>query len=187
MNYGTNSDARGSCHPPTWDLQAPARPCGGESRNWAPSPWRAMLNPGPKPLSEAPAPHEVLIVDDDRLLLGLMTAAFDNAGYATISVDNGRKALKAMETYRPALVITDIVMPEMEGIGMILALRRTASPPKVIAISGATSTGSRNYLKWAKQLGADEVLEKPFRMSALLQLADGLVNRHPSFIDNVGG
>jgi CheY-like chemotaxis protein len=62
-------------------------------------------------------------------------------------------------------------MPEMEGIGAILQIKRRPRPPKIIAISGAGPGGRRDYLSWAKHLGADEVLAKPFRMSQILALA----------------
>lgn len=119
---------------------------------------------------------KVLVVDDDPALLRLMVEAFADAGYDTVSADNGLKGVRAAEQHQPDLIVTDIVMPEMEGIGAIMAVKRGPSPPKVIAISGSTSVGSRNYLKWALHLGADEVLEKPFRMSSLLGVSDRLLN-----------
>jgi CheY-like chemotaxis protein len=67
-------------------------------------------------------------------------------------------------------------MPEMEGIGAILQMRRKPQPPKIIAISGAGPGGRREYLSWAKHLGADEVLAKPFRMSQILAVAHRLVD-----------
>jgi DNA-binding response OmpR family regulator len=113
----------------------------------------------------------VLLIDDDQALLGLMAQAFTAAGYITRTAENGRKGLLALDSYRPDLVVTDIVMPEMEGIGAILQIKRRPRPPKIIAISGAGPGGRRDYLSWAKHLGADEVLAKPFRMSQILALA----------------
>ena len=113
----------------------------------------------------------VLLVDDDADLLALMDAAFTQAGYATRTATNGRHALSVLKTYRPDLVVTDIVMPEMEGIGAIMAIKRDPNAPKIIAISGAGPGSRRDYLKWAKHLGADETLAKPFRMSEMLALA----------------
>jgi CheY-like chemotaxis protein len=66
-------------------------------------------------------------------------------------------------------------MPEMEGIGAILQIRRKPRPPKIIAISGAGPGGRRDYLSWAKHLGADEVLAKPFRMSQLVALSNRVI------------
>src|SRR6266702_6226033 len=112
----------------------------------------------------------VLLVDDDVVLLSVLARAFAAAGYTVKTAENGRRALELLNTYRPALVVTDIVMPEMEGIGAIMAIKQMAHPPKVIAMSGAGPGGRRNYLKWAKHLGADEVLTKPFRLEEMLDL-----------------
>lgn len=120
---------------------------------------------------------KVLLIDDDPVLLDLMTSAFRAAGYLVQTADNGRKGLELLDSYAPDLVVTDIVMPEMEGIGLIMALKRRARPPKVVAISGAGRLRFGDYLTWASHLGADEVLAKPFRVSELI----GLVGR---VIDN---
>jgi DNA-binding response OmpR family regulator len=119
---------------------------------------------------------KVLLIDDDLALLGLMAHAFTAAGYTTLTAENGRKGLLVLDTYQPDLVVTDIVMPEMEGIGAILQIKREPNPPKIIAISGAGPGGRRDYLSWAKHLGADEVLAKPFRMAQILALASRLLN-----------
>ena len=118
----------------------------------------------------------VLLIDDDAALLGLMAHAFAAAGYATHTAENGRKGLTLVEAYKPDLVVTDIVMPEMEGIGAILQMRRKPRPPKIIAISGAGPGGRRDYLGWAKHLGADEVLAKPFRMAQIVAIANQLID-----------
>jgi DNA-binding response OmpR family regulator len=121
---------------------------------------------------------KVLLIDDDPALLGLMAHAFAAAGYITLTADNGRKGLLLLDSDKPDLVVTDIVMPEMEGIGAILQIRRRPRPPKIIAISGAGPGGRRDYLSWAKHLGADEVLAKPFRMSQIVALSNRLINNH---------
>jgi DNA-binding response OmpR family regulator len=118
---------------------------------------------------------KVLLIDDDAALLGLMAQAFADAGYTIRTAENGRKGLLALDSYKPDLVVTDIVMPEMEGIGAILQIKRRPRPPKIIAISGAGPGGRRDYLSWARHLGADEVLAKPFRTSQLLALAGRLL------------
>jgi CheY-like chemotaxis protein len=118
---------------------------------------------------------KILLIDDDPILLELMTAAFRMAGYQTEAAENGRKGLEMLDGYRPDLVITDIVMPEMEGIGAIMAIKRKPRPPKVIAISGVGRLRYGDYLTWASHLGADEVLAKPFKMSDILSLAQRVI------------
>jgi DNA-binding response OmpR family regulator len=128
---------------------------------------------------EGRARGRVLLIDDDPALLGLMAHAFAAAGYTTLTAENGRKGLNLVDSYEPDLVVTDIVMPEMEGIGAILQICRRPKPPKIIAISGAGPGGRRDYLSWARHLGADEVLAKPFRMSQLVALSNRVIgNKH---------
>jgi CheY-like chemotaxis protein len=128
----------------------------------------------------------VLLIDDDEALLELMDYAFCAAGYATRTAENGRKGLRMLDAYAPDLVVTDIVMPEMEGIGAILQIKRRPRPPKVIAISGAGQGGRRDYLAWAKHLGADEVLPKPFRPSQIVGLAGRLIGNNSNYLTGRG-
>ena len=120
----------------------------------------------------------VLLVDDDPVLLSMMVSAFKAAGYITAQAENGRKALAVFDEHEPDLVVTDIVMPEMEGIGLILELKRKETPPRIIAISEAGRLRTYDYLKWASHLGADDVLSKPIRMADLLARARRLVPVH---------
>lgn len=129
---------------------------------------------------------KVLLIDDDPALLCLMAHAFAAAGYTTLTAENGRKGLLLVDACKPDLVVTDIVMPEMEGIGAILQIRRKAKPPKIIAISGAGPGGRRDYLKWAKHLGADEVLAKPFRMSQIVALSNRLIDNKINHVTGHG-
>ena len=143
-------------------------------------------------LRAVPQDHEgracgrVLLIDDDAALLELMAHAFAAAGYTILTAENGRKGLAAVDAFKPDLVVTDIVMPEMEGIGAILQIRRKPRPPKIIAISGAGPGGRRDYLSWAKHLGADEVLTKPFRLEEMLDLAGQLISNNSNHLMNTG-
>lgn len=130
--------------------------------------------------------NRVLVVDDDPTLLLVLARAFTRAGYITRTAENGRRALELLKTYEPELVVTDIVMPEMEGIGVIRAIKQMADPPKVIAMSGTGAVSRRNYLNWAKHLGADEVLTKPFRLDEMLTLAGRLTGKDSDQLINCG-
>lgn len=121
----------------------------------------------------------VLIIDDDAALLRLMSMAFEAAGFQTAAADNGRSGLRMAGAYKPDLVVTDIVMPDIEGIGCIRAIKQGARPPKVIAISGAGRARGADYLSWARHLGADQVLAKPFRMSELMKMSQAVISDAP--------
>ena len=113
----------------------------------------------------------VLVIDDDPRICQLICRGFEQKGYSVFQASNGRAGLKIFHAEQPDLVITDILMPEMEGIETIMQLRSAAWTPKIIAISGGGRLVGREFLKWARHLGADEVLAKPFRVSALVGLA----------------
>jgi len=124
--------------------------------------------------------RKVLLVEDDADLLMLLTAAFAREGFQTYSAKNGRIGVELLRSLKPDLMVTDIVMPEMEGIAAILEARRSSPATKVIAISGGGHYGrSQNFLVWAHELGADEVLAKPFRMSSLITAARVVLDRRP--------
>ncbi len=139
---------------------------------------RQAVTVEPQPTEEDA--RRVLIVEDDPDLLLLLTAAFVREGFRTYTANNGRKGLELLRTLKPDLMITDIVMPEMEGIRTMLEAKRCAPGIKVIAISGGGHYGrSQNFLEWASELGADEVLAKPFRVSSLILAARVVLDRPP--------
>jgi DNA-binding response OmpR family regulator len=118
---------------------------------------------------------KVLIIDDEPTLLSAMTAAFAQRGFETFAAANGRQGLDRFAAEQPDLVVTDIVMPEIEGIGVIIELKRRPRPPKIIAICDGGYRRTFAYLNWARGLGADATLQKPFGMPALLAIADELL------------
>jgi DNA-binding response OmpR family regulator len=123
---------------------------------------------------------KILLIDDDPDLLDLMAAAFARAGFEVLTAQDGIVGARLFAAHRPELVVTDIVMPEREGIETIVELKRAANPPKVIAISGAGMMAGHDFLQWAAVLGADEILLKPFQMSALVALARRTLGLEPT-------
>jgi two-component system response regulator (stage 0 sporulation protein F) len=108
----------------------------------------------------------ILIIDDEEIIRVLLRSALEAAGYEVTEAGNGREGLE-LYRQRPAdLVITDILMPEMNGLDMLLELTREFLHAKVIAISGAG--GEKNVLNVAKLLGARQTFQKPFSIPHLL-------------------
>ena len=146
----------------------------------------AKLRAGAEPLVSANDTTDdrqprVLLVEDDPDLLLLLTSAFVREGFRAYTARNGRQGVEMLRTLKPDLMVTDIVMPEMEGIGTILEARRSAPNTRVIAISGGGHYGrSKSFLDWASELGADEVLAKPFRMSSLITAARVVLDQPPA-------
>ncbi|WP_293464338.1 response regulator [Phenylobacterium sp.] len=130
------------------------------------------------PAAAEPAGPVVLIADDDPDLLKLITAAFERAGYRAYPARNGRLAAQLVRALKPDLLVTDIVMPEKEGIATIIETKAVAPDTAVIAISGGGAFGRTGaFLQWATELGADEVVAKPFAMSRLLAAAEAALAR----------
>jgi DNA-binding NtrC family response regulator len=108
----------------------------------------------------------ILIIDDEETIRVLLCSALGAAGYEVTEAVNGRKGLDLYRKRPTDLVITDIVMPEMNGLDLLLELTREFLRAKVIAISGAGD--STHALSVAKLLGARQTFQKPFSMPDLL-------------------
>lgn len=108
----------------------------------------------------------ILIIDDQESIRALLRTTLEGAGYEVTEAPNGRIGL-ALYRFRPTdLVITDILMPEMNGLEILVALTREFLHTKVIAISGAGE--EHNGLDVAKLLGARRTFRKPFSLPRLL-------------------
>lgn len=118
----------------------------------------------------------VLLIDDDATLLALMKDAFAKCGFEIYSADNGKSGVELFHTVQPDLVVCDIVMPEREGISVIREIKTGLFDTGLIAVSGGGERGGFSYLRWARELGADLILRKPFRMSMLLWMAHELLS-----------
>jgi DNA-binding NtrC family response regulator len=115
---------------------------------------------------------DILIIDDDRQMRRLLTRILTGAGHTVREAENGRDGVARFQEQRSDMVITDIVMPDMEGIETILSLRRDNPTLPIIAISGGSDPV---YLRAASGLGATASLEKPFSADRLLALIEGLL------------
>ncbi len=108
----------------------------------------------------------ILIIDDEEPIRILLRSVLETEGYEVMEAPNGRIGLE-LYRHRPTdLIITDILMPELDGLDMLLELTREFLHAKVIAISGAG--GEQNVLDVAKLFGARQTFQKPFSMPQLL-------------------
>ena len=110
----------------------------------------------------------ILLVDDDEQLRRMLKTVLQEAGHQVNEARNGNEALEIYNVAPTDLVITDLVMPDKEGLETIIELRRTHPDVKIIAMSGGARTGVHNYLDLAKKLGANYILEKPFSYQEIL-------------------
>lgn len=114
----------------------------------------------------------VLIAEDDEAIRGLVRQCLEGAGYDVCEAANGNEALRALRAMPFDLVITDILMPEKDGLETIVFVRKHRPQTKVIAISG---NQNQLFLNNACGLGAARVLTKPFRPRELLDLVTELL------------
>jgi DNA-binding NtrC family response regulator len=119
----------------------------------------------------------ILIIDDDDQFRGMLKKILEKAGYNNIEEANdGRTGMKLFRQRPFDLVITDIIMPDKEGIETIVELKSEYPPVKIIAMSGGGRIGPQNYLEMAKRLGASRTLAKPFKYSDFLDIVQELLN-----------
>ena len=111
----------------------------------------------------------VLIVDDDPLTRLMASEALREGGYTSVEAEDGLRALALFDAERPDLVLTDIFMPEKEGLETISELGLLDPAVRVIAISGGGNMGILNPLPMAAKLGAVRTLAKPFGRRELLE------------------
>jgi len=110
----------------------------------------------------------ILVVDDEAPVRDMLRVVLQKEGYAVASAADGKEAVR-MFRRRPAdLIITDIIMPEQEGLKTIFDLRRDSPTVKIIAISGVGRYGLGDYLEAAAAFGADRTFAKPFDRRELL-------------------
>jgi two-component system response regulator (stage 0 sporulation protein F) len=108
----------------------------------------------------------ILIIDDEDTIRKLLRAVLETEGYEVTEAANGRIGLEQYRQKPTDLVITDILMPELNGLDLLLELTRDFLDAKVIAISGLG--GEKNVLDVAKLLGARRTIQKPFSLPQLL-------------------
>jgi two-component system, chemotaxis family, chemotaxis protein CheY len=114
----------------------------------------------------------ILLVDDDDLSRGAVHKMLERAGYQVHSTGDGQAALNHYQESPADLVITDLIMPEMDGLEIIQQLRRTNPKIRVLAISGGGRVDAEEYLSVARKFGAVEVLPKPFTGQELKQAVE---------------
>ncbi len=119
---------------------------------------------------------KILIVEDDPQIRSMLEETLKLEGFETAVAENGNDALEKYGSVAPDLIITDILMPEKEGLGLITELKKTKDDVKIIAISGgAPSISPGCNLELAQMFGAHKTFQKPLDIDALLDTIRELV------------
>jgi CheY-like chemotaxis protein len=119
----------------------------------------------------------ILVIDDDASVREVVSEMLRLEGHDVTIAENGREATSMLARQAFDLVITDLIMPEKEGIETISEIRRTDSRIPIVAISGGGRLGPGDYLETARYIGADATLAKPFARQELLTTIDALLER----------
>ena len=115
----------------------------------------------------------VLLIDDDDLLRETIQRRLVRKGYTVICAVNGKEGLRLFREHRPDVLITDMVMPEQEGLETLMMLRKELGDTFVIAMSGGfMGDHAGTVLGMARHMGANVALKKPFDFSELLKLIE---------------
>ncbi|MEJ2656238.1 MAG: response regulator [Desulfobacterales bacterium] len=117
----------------------------------------------------------ILIIDDEAMMRDLLVQILGREGHETVTASSGRDGIKIHQENPADLIITDIIMPDKEGIETIMELRRNFRDVKIIAMSGGGRIDSETYLHIAKTIGAIKTIAKPFYRKELLEKVQELL------------
>lgn len=119
--------------------------------------------------------HRILIIDDEPHILLMLKKMLERAGYEIEIASDGSEGLRLFEAAKADLVITDIIMPEKEGLETIREMKRMQPDLKIIAMSGGGKISADNYLETATIFGASRIIEKPFTQGDMVSAVNELI------------
>lgn len=120
-------------------------------------------------------PRRILVIDDEPQVRGFLEKVLMRAGYEVSTAKNGAEGLYIFEIEPFDLILTDIFMPDQDGLEVLRDLTHKAPDIPVIVTSGGSPDMPQDFLKFAKALGADVTLPKPFDQAQLLDAIERLL------------
>jgi CheY-like chemotaxis protein len=118
----------------------------------------------------------ILLVEDDRDLREMLKISLSKRGFIVLEAENGKDAIIRFKPAITDMVVTDLIMPDEDGLKVIIQFREKKPAIKIIAISGGGKAGPGSYLNLAKALGADAIFSKPFSLNDLISKIEDLLN-----------
>jgi len=128
----------------------------------------------------------ILIIDDDAAVSRTLSLILTRAGYHVSTAAGGRRGLELLANGGIDLVVTDIIMPELDGIEAIRRIRADYPGLRIIAMSGGGQIDKAEFLHMAQVLGADRVIEKPVRSERLVELVTAVMAAPPRTLPGPG-
>ena len=119
---------------------------------------------------------QILIIDDDESVRRSLGRILEREGYEVLAAEDGARGMRLLEEHRPALVVTDVFMPEMDGIEILMGVREADASIPIVVVSGGGQTPAAHVLEDASQLGADAILRKPFERTEVLETVPRLLD-----------
>jgi DNA-binding NtrC family response regulator len=119
---------------------------------------------------------KILVIEDDASFRSVLVQMLTRAGYDVRQAGDGNQAVEVCTDFNPDLVLTDIIMPDKEGLETIQDLLALNPNLKIIAMSGGGKFGPDSYLPLAQKLGAKASLQKPFMREELISTIEDVLN-----------
>lgn len=122
---------------------------------------------------------KIMIIDDDDQFRKMLNRTLAKAGHTVTEASNGSQGIKSFSQNPTDVIITDIIMPDKEGIETIMELRQKSPSVKIIAVSGGGRVGSRSYLDLARKLGAERTFSKPIDRKEIVDAVSQILESNP--------
>jgi CheY-like chemotaxis protein len=123
--------------------------------------------------------ESILIIDDEPQIRSMIRLVLERAGYTVMEAADGVEGIRHFRKNPCDLIITDLIMPNKDGIGMIIELKKEFPEVKIIAMSGGGLNRPEGYLRGAKKLGASFALPKPINRQELLRAVKDTLKGEP--------
>jgi CheY-like chemotaxis protein len=123
--------------------------------------------------------ESILIIDDEPQIRSMIRLVLERAGYTVIEATDGVEGIRRFHENPVNLIITDLIMPNKDGIGMIIELKKEFPDIKIIAMSGGGLNRPEGYLRGAQKLGAACTLSKPINRQELLRAVKDTLGAKP--------
>jgi DNA-binding NtrC family response regulator len=125
----------------------------------------------------------ILIIDDEEQIRSMLRLMLERDGYEVVEAPDGIEGIRAYRQKPADLIITDLIMPNQDGIGMIIELQKEFPDVKIIAMSGGGLNKPEGYLKGAKKLGAAYTLTKPIDREKMLRAVKDTIKDSTSEVE----
>lgn len=121
----------------------------------------------------------ILLIDDDDIFRNMLQTALKRASHQVVAAQSGEEAIRVLTRMQPEVVITDVVMPDRDGLEMIPEMRSLCAKAKIIAVSAGLNMHGVSFQTAAKMSGADLALAKPFPLASMTAAVEKLLAENP--------